>query len=233
MPEFLAGLERLADTFFNLDVLWRSLPALGRGLLNTLLLGATAIAVGSTLGLGLALVRLYAWRPLQVLAIVFIDVFRAVPTLVVIVVIYFALPFVGLRFSAFASASAALAMVLAAYTAEVCRAGIQAIPKGQFEAAAALGLHFVMAMRKVILPQALRVVTPPTTSNCISVIKETAVASYVAMPELLKQATDAQALNANPTPLIGAALIYLVVLWPLVRFAGWLERRSLSERARA
>ena len=81
-------------------------------------------------------------------------------------------------------------------------------------------------MRKVILPQAFRVVIPPLTSNCVSVFKDTALASVVAMPDLLKQATDAQALMANPTPLIGAAIIYLAFLWPLVRLVGYLEDRA-------
>lgn len=119
--------------------------------------------------------------------------------------------------------------MLGAFTAEVCRAGIENIPKGQFEAAAALGLPFWAAMRKVILPQALRIVVPPLTSNAVSIFKDTALASVVAMPDLLKQATDAQALMANPTPLVGAALIYLVFLWPLVRLVSYLEQRSKAE----
>jgi polar amino acid transport system permease protein len=123
-------------------------------------------------------------------------------------------------------------MVLAAFTAEVCRAGIQNVPKGQFEAAATLGLPFWVAMRKIILPQAIRVIIPPLTSNSIAVYKDTALASVVAMPDLLKQATDAQALMANPTPLIGAALIYLAFLWPLVRLVGHLEARSQRMSAR-
>ncbi|RUW21041.1 amino acid ABC transporter permease, partial [Mesorhizobium sp. M4B.F.Ca.ET.013.02.1.1] len=152
--------------------------------------------------------------------------FRALPILVVLILIYYALPFVGIRLSSFVSAALALSLVLAAFTAEVCRAGIENIPKGQFEAAAALGLPFWVAMRKVILPQAIRVVIPPLTSNCVSVFKDTALASVVAMPDLLKQATDAQALMANPTPLIGAAIIYLAFLWPLVRLVGYLEERG-------
>ena len=88
-------------------------------------------------------------------------------------------------------------------------------------------------MRKVILPQALRVVVPPLTSNCVSVFKDTALASVVAMPDLLKQATDAQAMMANPTPLVGAAIIYLAFLWPLVRLVGYLEQRGKREHAKS
>ncbi len=122
--------------------------------------------------------------------------------------------------------------MLAAYSAEVFRAGIEAVPRGQFEAAASLGLHFIMTLRKVVLPQALRIVVPPTTSNFVSMFKDTSLASVVAMPELLKEAQDAQALNANPTPLIGAALIYLALLWPMVRLVAYLEERAKKQHAR-
>jgi polar amino acid transport system permease protein len=222
----------LLDTFFNVDVLISSFPALMRGLVKTILLGLMAILIGTTSGLVIALTRLYALLPLRLIATAYIDIFRAAPVLVVLILIYYALPFIGIRFSSWTSATMALSIVMAAYSAEIFRAGIQAVPKGQFEAAAALGLPFLLVLRKVVLPQALRTVIPPTTSNCISLIKDTSLASAVALPELLKEATDAQALYANPTPLIGAALIYLVFLWPLVRLVGWLEVRFRAETAR-
>ena len=121
---------------------------------------------------------------------------------------------------------------MAAYSAEVFRSGIESVPTGQFEAAAALGLPFLITLRKVVLPQALRIVIPPTTSNCVSMFKDTALASTVALPELLKEATDAQALHANPTPLIGAALIYIACLWPMVRFVSLLEKKFQKEKKR-
>lgn len=213
------------DIFFNLDVLRRSIPILLRGLGNTVLLGAVAILCGTALGIGISLMRLYAPKPLRWLAVIYTDLMRALPVLVVLILIYYALPFAGLVLSSFTAAAVALSLVLGAYAAEVVRAGIQAVPKGQFEAASALGLGFWTTMRKVILPQAIRLVIPPHASNCVSVIKDTSLASVVAMTDLLKQATDAQALFANPTPLIGAALLYVAILWPLVRMTGWLETR--------
>lgn len=216
----------LVETFLNLEVLRASLQGLLRGLLTTLVLGVAAIVFGTVGGLLTTLVRLYGPRALRLAAVVYVDVFRALPMLVVLIVIYYALPFVGIRLSAWSSAIIALSVVLSAYSAEVFRAGIEAVPKGQFEAAGALGLPFPLALAKVILPQAIRIVLPPQTSNCVSIIKETSLASVVALPELLKEATDAQALHANPTPLIGAALIYLILLWPMVRLVGWLEKRS-------
>jgi polar amino acid transport system permease protein len=231
------GLEKIAlmdliETFFNPDVLVRSLPLLLSGLGTTLSLGAASIVFGTALGLAVCLARLYGNAPLRTLAIAFIDVFRAVPILVVLILIYYALPFLGARLSSFTSATIALSLVFAAFTAEVLRAGVEAVPRGQFEAASALGLSFPLTLFKVVLPQAMRIAVPPQTSNCVSLLKDTSLASVVAMPDLLKQATDAQAFMANPTPLIGAALIYLVLLLPMVRLVSRLERRAKVYAAR-
>ncbi len=216
----------LINTFFNPQVFVQSFPILLRGLGNTLLLGVTAVVCGTLLGIALCLWRLYGPKVPRMLCIIYIDLFRAIPVLVVIVLIYYALPFVGVTLSSFTSASLALILVLSAFTAEVFRAAIESIPGGQAEAALALGLKFRQVVRTVILPQALRVATPPQTSNIVSVIKDTSLASVVAMPDLLKQATDSQALFANPTPLIGAAVIYIAILWPLVRLTAYVDARS-------
>ena len=213
------------ETFFNTDVLVSSFPLLLSGLRVTLLLGVVSIAAGLALGLFVALIRIYAVRPAAIVAKIYIDVFRSIPLLVLLIVVYYALPFVGLRMSPFLSAATALTLVSGAYTAEIFRAGIEAIPRGQFEASQALGLGCRHMMADVILPQAIRIVIPPLTNNCINVMKDTALASVVAMPDLLKQATQAQALEANPTPLIVAALMYIALLWPLVILVGRLEKR--------
>jgi len=214
----------IVDTFFNWEVLVSSFPLLLSGLRITLQLGAVSIIAGLLLGLLIALIRLYAVRPVSVLAKIYIDVFRSIPLLVLLIIVYYALPFVGLRMSPFMSAVCALTLVAGAYIAEIFRAGIEAIPRGQFEASQALGLGFRHMMQDVILPQAIRIVIPPLTNNCINVIKDTALASVVAMPDLLKQATQSQALEANPTPLIVAALMYIAILWPLVILVGRLEK---------
>ena len=189
------------------------------------MLGIVSVVAGLGLGLVIALIRLYAVRPARVVARIYIDLFRSIPLLVLLIVIYYALPFVGIRLTPFLSAACALTLVSAAYTAEIYRAGIEAVPKGQFEASQALGLSYRHMMADVILPQAIKIVIPPLTNNCINVIKDTALASVVAMPDLLKQATQAQALEANPTPLIVAALMYVALLWPLVLVVGRLENK--------
>jgi polar amino acid transport system permease protein len=216
----------LVDTFLNAEVMWRALPMLLRGLVNTVFLAVTAIAIGTVAGILVCIARLYGPKPVRILATGFIDIFRALPILVVLIVIYYALPFVRIRLDSFTSATLALSIVLAAFTAEVFRAGVKSIPIGQFEAADALGLPFWVTLIKIVIPQAIRIATPPQTSNCISVAKDTSLASVVAMPDLLKQATDAQALMANPSPLIAAAGIYLIILWPLVRLVAYLEKRN-------
>lgn len=214
----------LINTFFNIQVMIDSLPQLLRGLVVTLQIGIASIIAGLAGGLLLAIARLYAPSVVKLLIRFYIDIFRSIPLLVLLIVVYYALPFVGIRLSPFVSAVTALSLVSAAYTAEIFRAGIEAIPKGQFEASAALGLSSRHTMVDVILPQAVRIVIPPLTNNCINVLKDTALASVVAMPDLLKQATQAQALAANPTPLIGAALIYVLLLWPMVAIVARLEK---------
>ena len=215
----------LIDTFFNWSVLLGALPMLMQGLGITVMLGALSIVLGLAGGLLLALLRLYGPAPVRGVARIYIDVFRSIPILVLLVLVYYALPFVGVRLSSFASTVLTLSLVSSAYAAEIFRSGIEALPKGQFEASEAMGLNFLDTMRDVVLPQAFRIVVPPLTSNCINVLKDTALASVVAMPDLLKQATQAQALAANPTPLIGAALLYLLLLLPLVRLVGYFEAR--------
>jgi polar amino acid transport system permease protein len=212
------------DTFLNGKVFIETLPMILSGLSTTILLGLTSIACGFVLGLVLALARLYARQPWRWLATAYIDFFRAIPILVLLIVVYYALPFAGLRLPAFGAAVTAISMVAAAYSAEIYRAGIEAVPSGQFEAARALGLRPWLVMYRVVLPQALRIVVPPMTSNAINVLKDTALASVVAMPDLLKQATQAQALAANPTPLIVAAGIYVIILLPLVRLVSHMEK---------
>ena len=219
------------DTFLNWGVFVDTLPLLLSGLWITVGLGVSAILLGLVAGLFLVLLRLYGGVALRPVAILYIDVFRSIPVLVLLIVIYYALPFVGVRLSPFGAATTALSLVSAAYSAEILRAGIEAVPRGQFEAADSLGFGAVRRMSDIVLPQAVKLVIPPLTSNAINVLKDTALASVVAMPDLLKQATQAQALAANPTPLIGAALIYVVILLPCVRFVGLYEGR-LARRGR-
>ncbi|WP_293911426.1 amino acid ABC transporter permease [Deinococcus sp.] len=223
---------KLIDTFFNLKILVEAFPALLRGLLITLELGVVSALVGTLLGAAVALLGLYGPGWLRGLVRVYIDVLRSMPLLVFMVLIYYALPFVKVLLPAFTSAVLAIGLIASAYVAEIVRSGIEAIPPGQFEAARSLGLRSWDVMRSVILPQALRIVVPPLTGNAVSIMKDTATASVVALPELLQQATSRQALAANPTPLIGAAIIYVALLFPLVRLVSRFENRAKRRAGR-
>lgn len=220
----------IIDTFLNQNVAVESTPELLKGLILTVALGASSVVIAFIVGTTLAIVRLYSPRPFQWLAIVYIDVFRAFPMLVLLIIVYYALPFVGIRLSPFMAATSALSIIAAAYAAETIRSGLEAVPRGQFEAAHALGMPWWRTMVDVIAPQAMRLTIPPATGIAVSLIKDTALASVVAMPDLLKQATQAQAYYANPTPLILAAVFYLIVLLPLVQLVAHLERRSRTAR---
>ena len=207
-----------------------ALPALLRGFFNTLLLGLLGIGIGVPAGLLISLVRLYAPKPFRWLAIGYIDIFRAMPVLVVLILIYYALPFVGIRLSSWASATHGLRLRhVGLFGGGVPlrhrehpqgpvrgRAGARpAVPADAAQGHPAAG----GAPRHSADHQQLRV----------------DVQGHVAgldrrLPELLKEANDAQALYANPSPLIGAALVYLVFLWPMVRLVGLLERRVRTPR---
>lgn len=215
------------STFLNIGVLRDAAPMLLTGFGITILLGGTSLFFSVFIGLCLVLLRLYAVKPLRILAIFYIDLFRAIPLLVLLVLIYYALPFLGPRLDSFWAAAAALSLVAGAYMAETFRAGIEAVARGQFEAAKALGFTWPRLMVDIVLPQAMRLVIPPATGVAVSLIKDTALASVVALPDLLKQATQTQAFYANPSPLIGAAILYLVLLVPLVRIVGMLETKQI------
>ena len=216
----------LIRTFFNFQILREALPSLLQGLLLTISLGVVSAVAGTLLGIVVALLGLYSPRAVRALVRVYIDVLRSMPLLVFMVLIYYALPFVKILLPAFTSAVLAIALIASAYAAEIVRSGIEAVPRGQFEAARSLGLSQAQTMTEVVMPQALRIVIPPLTGNAVSIMKDTAIASVVALPELLQQATSRQALAANPTPLVGAALIYVLMLFPLVRLVSRFENNA-------
>ncbi|KSV66546.1 ABC transporter permease [Sinorhizobium sp. GW3] len=222
----------MLDTFFNYEILYSAVPSLARGFISTLLLGLLSIGIGLPTGLLTSVVRLYGPGPFRYLAWIYIDIFRAMPVLVLLILVYYALPFVGIRLSSWVSAVLTFSVVFAAYSAEVFRTGIESISRGQFEAAQSLGMPFLLTLRKVILPQAVRAVIPTITGYCVSMFKDTSLASTVALPELLKEANDAQSLYVNPSPLIGAALVYVMFLWPMVRLVGVLERQAATSNKR-
>ncbi len=223
-------MQGLIDTFFNLAIMRQYLPKVIEGMGVTVLLALAVVAAGLVLGAALALLRSLRIKPLNALIIVFADVFRAVPALVILIIIYFALPTVGVRFSAFASAWLGLSLVLAAFAEEIVWAGILSVPRGQWEAARATGLNFSQAMRLVVLPQALRLTVAPLTNRAIVITKNTALASVLAVGEILYQAQAGYSFSYNPSPLTLGAIAYLILFIPLVWLGRWVETRFAWKR---
>ncbi len=212
------------DMFFNLAIMEKTFPLLMKGLLVTLKLCAVVIGLGLAGGLLLAFALLSPRRWLRWPAIAFTDLLRAVPPLVLLIFVYSGLPFAGLALSPFAAVAVAFLLNNSAYFAEIYRAGLQSVPRGQYEAARATGLTGPQCMLQVILPQAVKNVLPDLLSNVIEVVKLTSLASVVSMAELLYNANMARSLTYNSSPLMLAALIYLALLWPLVRLVSRWQR---------
>ena len=215
----------LVESFFNPEVMKASFPYLVQGLWMTLELSAIVIPLGVVSGALLAM--LFGWRRkwLRLLLILYVDFFRAFPPLVLVIFVFYGLPYLGIEISNLAAVSLAFLLNTSSFYGEIFRAGIESIPAGQWEAARSTGLSSAQTMAYVVLPQATRNVLPDLVSNTLEVIKLTSLASVVALPELLRMARVAQGVTFNPTPLVMAALVYLALLWPLVRLLSSMERR--------
>ena len=218
-------MDALIENFFNLPVYGQVLPYLLGGLWTTLWLSVIVIPLGAAAGLALALGQTQSTRRWVRWAIVgYFDFFRAFPPLVLLIFLYFGLPFLGGDIPKLGAVVIAFVLNNASYFAEVFRAGLDAVPKGQMEAARSTGLTKTQALRHVVLPQAVRNVLPDLLGNCIEIVKLTTIASVVGLPELLRAARDTQSLVYNPSPIVLAALLYLALLWPLTRLLARLER---------
>ena len=162
--------------------------------------------------------------------IAFADIFRALPPLVVIILLFFAFPYIELSMSAFTATWLALALVLAAFTEEIFWAGMLAIPKGQWEAARSTGMGSWGTLVHVILPQAVRMTVPPLTNRTIAITKGTALGSVVALHEVLNVSSSASSEAGNATPLVMGAVAYLILFIPFVVLGRWVETRFTWKR---
>ena len=226
----MSNWERFLETFFNAKVMAKYLPDILHGMLITVELAALVIVTGIAAGLALALLRSLGLRPVNLLIVFVVDLFRALPPLVIIVFIYFGLPATGVTNWGFISTWLSLTFVLMAFSEEIFWAGITSIAKGQWEAARSTGLSYGQALMNVVLPQALRLTIPPLTNRTIAITKGTALASVVAVSEILGAASSAVSNSYNPSPLTMAAIAYLVIFFPMVVFGRWLETRMAWKR---
>lgn len=223
-------MQAIVDNFFNLSIYSQVWPYLLGGLWTTVWLSFIVIPLGAVAGLLLALGQTQSSRRwVQWSVMGFIDFFRAFPPLVLLIFLYFGLPFLGGDVPKLVAVVIAFVLNNASYFAEVFRAGLEAVPTGQMEAARSTGLSKPQALRYVVLPQAIRNVLPDLLGNCIEIVKLTTIASVVGMPELLRAARDTQSLLYNPSPIVLAALLYLALLWPLTRVLARLEHRRISQ----
>ncbi|MBM3649063.1 MAG: amino acid ABC transporter permease [Alphaproteobacteria bacterium] len=222
--------DRFVDTFFNARVMAKYLPDILSGVVVTIELAVLIVASGLLAGLALALVRALAIRPLNWLIIFIVDLFRSLPPLVIIVLIYFGLPAAGLSPSGFVSTWIALGLVLMAFAEEIFWAGITSIPRGQWEAARSTGLGFGQTLLNVVLPQALRLTIPPLTNRTIAITKGTALGTVVAVTEILGQASSAVSNSYNPSPLMMGSAAYVVLFLPVVVAARWIETKFAWKR---
>ncbi|WP_345795707.1 amino acid ABC transporter permease [Castellaniella sp. MT123] len=222
-------MQELLQNFFNLDIYRSVTPYLLEGLLTTVWLSALVIPLGLAFGLLAAVLSQEMHnRVLRALLVVYIDVFRALPPLVLLIFIYFGLPFLNIGIPKLAAVALCFTLNTSSYFGEVFRAGFESVPKGQMEAARSTGLSRLQALIHVQIPQATRAVMPDLISNMLEVVKLTTLASAVSLPELLYLARNAQALLYNPSPLVLAAILYLIILLPIVRYLSKLEKRKLA-----
>jgi polar amino acid transport system permease protein len=226
----MSNWDRFVDAFFNARMMAKYLPDIAHGMVVTIELAALVIAAGLAAGLALALLRSLGLRPVNLLIVFVVDLFRALPPLVIIVFIYFGLPAVDLSPSGFVSTWLSLTFVLMAFSEEIFWAGITSIAKGQWEAARSTGLSYGQTLMHVVLPQAIRLTIPPLTNRTIAITKGTALGTVVAVSEILGMASSAVSNSYNPSPLTLAAIAYLILFLPMVIFGRWLETRMTWRR---
>lgn len=223
--------ERFLDTFFNPVVLAKYAPDILSGVWVTLQLSILIVIAGIAAGTALAMLRTYRLAPISFLIVVFADVFRSLPPLVLILIAFFGLPNAGIFLSSFLVLFLVLTLTLAAFTEEIIWAGVTSVERGQWEAARSTGLGFTQALIWVVLPQAVRLAIPPLTNRAIAITKMTALGTVIGVPDILNQATTAQSFSGNASPLMLAALAYVALFLPFVIFARWLESRFSWKKA--
>ncbi|HEY6430698.1 MAG TPA: amino acid ABC transporter permease [Acetobacteraceae bacterium] len=226
----MTGWDRFAHAFLNAAVMAKYLPDIVAGFGLTVMLAACVVVTGITAGLALALLRSAGIRPLNWLIIFVVDLFRALPPLVIIVLIYFGLPAAGISPTAFGTTWASLSLVLMAFAEEIFWAGITAVPRGQWEAARSTGLSYAQTLGNVVVPQAIRLTIPPLTNRTIAITKGTALGSVIGLSEILSQASSAVSFSFNPSPLTLGAAAYLVLFLPVVVLGRWIETRFAWKR---
>lgn len=219
-------MDRFLETFFNPVVMAQYAPDIIAGVWVTLSIASAVIVAGIAAGLGLACLRSYGIRTVNFFIICYADIFRALPPLVVILILYFGFPSIGIQLSGPMVLFVVLAATLAAFAEEIFWAGFSSVDKGQWEVGIATGLGFTRTLAYVALPQAVRLAIPPLVNRVLAITKMTALGSAVGVSEVLSNATTAQSFSGSATPLTMSVIAYLAIFLPMVVFARWLENRT-------
>ena len=211
---------------FEWAAVWRSLPYLVQGAGLTIVISAVAMVLAAALGLALAIITQTAGRVARGVVAAYVEVFRNTPLLIQIFIVFFGLPQLGLRLSPFLSGLSALVLYAAAYNAEIFRAGLEAVPRGQHEAALSCGLSPAQTVRFVIVPQALRIAFPALGNNLVSLVKNSSLVSTIGMVELMFVANDISFNNFRTFEIYGStAVLYVILVLALTRLLHAAETR--------
>ena len=216
---------------FDFSLIWNSLPLLLAGAGVTIEITAIAVGLGFVFGLITSVCRLSGVKILNILAVCYVNIIRGTPLLVQIFLIYFALPMIiGERINPFVAAVAACSVNSGAYVAEIFRAGIQSVDKGQMEAGRSLGLSWMQTMRYIILPQAFKHVIPPLGNEFISMTKETSLVSVIGFEDLTRRGQLIIAKTYGSFEIwLTVAFIYLVMTFTIAQLVSYLERRFATD----
>jgi polar amino acid transport system permease protein len=229
---FVADWGQVRRAFLNFDAASESFPnIITTALVNTIIYTVLGFAFGLALGLVLALMRLSSVPPYRWLATIYIEFFRGIPALLVFIAFGFGMPLAfGLRFDIYSTVMLSLGLVGAAYMAETIRAGIQAVPKGQVEAARSLGMSPGRAMLTIVIPQAFRIILPPLTNELILLTKDSSLIYLLGLArdeyELTKFGREGLNQTGSMTPILLAGLCYLIITIPLSLLSRYLEKRT-------
>lgn len=211
---------------FDPVIFWESLPNLLRGAQVTVELTVVSILIGLLIGVVGGICRVSHNGFLRGISFVYVVFFRAIPLLVTLLFLYYGLPAVGILLDSFAVAVIGLSVTFGAFASEIVRAGIESINVGQMRAARSLGLPYWMAMKDIILPQALRRVLPPLTNEMLTLLKQTALVSVIATADLVRVGLEIMTWRANTfSPFVGVALIYLILTLPMIALVNYLEKK--------
>ncbi len=211
---------------FQWSIFVESIPILLKGAAITVQLTVISVVIGLIIGLFGGLGRVSSNPLVSRLTLAYVTVMRGIPLLVTLMFMYYGLPAVGIQLTAFTVAFLALSVTNGAYVTEIIRAGIQSIDTGQMRAARSLGMPYRLAMRRIILPQVVQRVLPPITNEAITLLKNTALVSTIALTDLLRSGLEIMTWKANTfSPFAGVALIYLLLTMPMIWLVSRLEKR--------